>query len=113
MLYFLGSDGKLKSHILPNSSLGDYEQSYLTSDASEFVILLNTGREQVRALGLRLKDNLVIHDKTTTLYGSAIINNKFLFVDYESGLGRLDLFNLIDDTTKTLEGYNFDYLRSR
>jgi hypothetical protein len=64
-------------------------------------------------LGVRLTDNLAIIDQTLDANGTANFNNKILFLDYETGLGRLDLLDLKAGTSKTVQGYNFDYLRKR
>lgn len=114
-LYYIGADGSLKSHILQNATNVTYLQSYLSQDTSEFMILIKTQSNEVRALGVRLSDNLVVHSKTISKPrgGSVRLNQKLVFVNYETGLGRVDLHNIVDDSTKTLEAYNFDYLRNR
>jgi len=113
ILYFIGSDGKLKTHTLTDVGSGYYRQSYLKADGTELTVLFQTDYSTVKVFGLRLSDNLVIRNTTTEISGSAKINGDFLFVDYQTGLGRLDLHNLNDDSTKTVQGYNFDYLRNQ
>jgi hypothetical protein len=112
-LLYVGSDGKIKSHPLQKAAVGYYLQSYLSNDAKELIVMLQINNREIQVLGLRISDNLVIREKTVPRVGSAQINNKFLFVDHETGLGRLDLHSLADDTIKTIEGYNFDFLRNQ
>jgi hypothetical protein len=111
VLLYAGSDGKIKSHSLQKAASGYYLQSYLSTDAKELVVMIQLNYQEISILGLRLSDNLVIRQTTVPRVGTAQINNKLLFIDHETGLGRLDLHNLTDDTVKTIEGYNFDFLR--
>lgn len=113
-LYYLGSDGKIKTHVFQNVTLGMYLQSYLSADGKEFVAVFKSDRGKSRVLGVRLSDNLVIRDKTISVpSGSVKINSKLLLHDFETGLGRIDLHNIADDTVKTTQGYNFEYLGQR
>jgi hypothetical protein len=111
VLLYAGSDGKIKSHPLQKAASGYYLQSYLSTDSKELVVMLQLNNREISVLGLRLSDNLVIRQTTVPRVGSAQINNKLLFIDHETDLGRLDLHNLADDTVKTIDGYNFDFLR--
>lgn len=113
-LYYLGADGKIKTHVFQKVTVGSYLQSYLSADATEFVALFQSKRKEARVLGVRLTDSLVIRDKTISVpSGSAKINSKLLLHDFETGLGRIDLYNITDDTVKTTQGYNFEYLGQR
>lgn len=111
VLLYAGSDGKIKRHPLQKAASGYYLQSYLSNDAKELVVMIQPNYREISILGLRLSDNLVIRQTTVPRVGSAQINNKLLFIDHQTGLGRLDLHSLEDDTVKTIEGYNFDFLR--
>lgn len=111
VLLYAGTDGKIKSHPLQKAAAGYYLQSYLSNDAKELVVMIQPNYREISVLGLRLSDNLVIRQTTVPRVGSAQINNKLLFIDHQTGLGRLDLHSLADDTVKTIEGYNFDFLR--
>jgi hypothetical protein len=111
VLLYAGTDGKIKSHPLQKAASGYYLQSYLSNDAKELVVMIQPNYREISVLGLRLSDNLVIRQTTVQRVGSAQINNKLLFIDHQTGLGRLDLHSLADDTVKTIEGYNFDFLR--
>lgn len=113
VLLYAGSDGKIKSHPLQKAASGYYLQSYLSNDAKELVVMIQPNYREISVLGLRLSDNLVIRQTTVPRVGSAQINNKLLFIDHQTGLGRLDLHSLADDTVKTVEGYNFDFLRNQ
>jgi hypothetical protein len=113
ILYYAGADGKIKTHTLQNAPEGYYRQSFITPDSTELVVMLQTDYGKSRVLGVRLTDNLAIIDQTLDANGTANFNNKILFLDYETGLGRLDLLDLKAGTSKTVQGYNFDYLRKR
>jgi hypothetical protein len=113
LLYYAGADGKIKTHSLQNAPEGYYRQSFITPDSSELVVMLQSDYRKSRVLGVRLTDNLVTIDQAVDSYGSASFNNKILFLDYETGLGRLDLVDFKAGTSKTVQGYNFDYLRTR
>jgi hypothetical protein len=113
LLYYAGADGKIKTHSLQNAPIGYYRQSFITPDSLELVVMLQSDYRKSRVLGVRLTDNLAIIDQAVDSNGSANFNNKILFLDYETGLGRLDLIDLKAGTSKTVQGYNFDYLRTR
>ena len=113
VLYYAGADGKIKTHTLQNAPEGYYRQSFITPDSTELVVMLQTDYGKSRVLGLRLTDNLAIIDQTLDSNGTANFNNKILFLDFETGLGRLDLHDLKTGSSKTIQGYNFDYLRKR
>lgn len=110
-LFYAASDGKIKTHQLQNAAVGYYRQSYLSSDLSEFTLLLQSSYSKAQVLGLRLSDNLATINTTIDATGTAKFNNKVLFLDFETGLGRMDLYNLNSGSSKTIRGYNFDYLR--
>ena len=120
-LYYIGAGGKIAEKSLTNPDpLTNYRQSYLSSDGSTFTSLTYKSKSQNaytepahRVLRIRLADNLVAAEQTISSYGTVAISPTKMFLDQESGLGALELHDLDSEDVKKLQGYNFDYLRSR
>ena len=117
-MYYINASGAMTTYTLKDTGSGAYSKSYLSSDATKFSVLLEVGTDkyrdttQVRALAVRMSDGLVLHDRTVTVKGAVSMDSQYLFVNQDAALGRLQLFDMETDDVKTIEGYNFNYLRT-
>jgi hypothetical protein len=117
-MYYLNASGALTTYTLKDTGSGTYSKSYLSSDASQLSVLLKVETDkyrntyQLRALAVRLSDGLVLHDRTVTAKGAVSMDSQFLFVNQDAALGKLQLFDMETDDVKTIQGYNFNYLRT-
>lgn len=108
----IGEGGVLNSKPLPSGS-DDYLTTtiYRRSDQTLTALFIEYGIASIRQL--RLSDNLVTADNSFPAEGKTQISGTRAIMNAQTPLGHIEQHELGSDDVKVLDGFNFDYLRSR